>query len=54
MMGCAACFLAWPVSAPGLGLLVLATALLVVAYDCPKEWLLYPGLMLIVAVALWD
>lgn len=35
-------------------LLVLAAALLMVAYGWPTEWLLYPGLLLMIAVGAWD
>jgi mercuric ion transport protein len=35
-------------------LLVLAAALLMVAFGWPTEWLLYPGLVLMVIVAIWD
>ncbi|MDT7533033.1 organomercurial transporter MerC [Sphingobium sp. SA2] len=35
-------------------LLVLAAALLMVFYMKRAEWLLYPGLVLMVAVAIWD
>lgn len=35
-------------------LLVLAAALLMAAYGMPTEWLLYPGLLLMIAVAIWD
>lgn len=35
-------------------LLVLAAALLMAFYGMPTEWLLYPGLALMIAVAVWD
>lgn len=35
-------------------LLVLAAALLMAFYGLPTEWLLYPGLALMVAVSIWD
>lgn len=35
-------------------LLVLAAALLMATYGMPTEWLLYPGLALMIAVAVWD
>ena len=35
-------------------LLVLAAALLMATYGMPTEWLLYPGLSLMIAVAIWD
>ena len=35
-------------------LLVLAAALLMATYGMPTEWLLYPGLALMIAVAIWD
>ena len=35
-------------------LLVLAAALLMATYGMPTEWLLYPGLVLMIAVAIWD
>lgn len=35
-------------------LLVLAAALLMSTYGMPTEWLLYPGLVLMIAVAIWD
>ncbi len=35
-------------------LLVLAAALLMANYGMATEWLLYPGLVLMVAVAIWD
>ena len=35
-------------------LLVLAAALLMATYGLPTEWLLYPGLALMIAVAIWD
>ena len=35
-------------------LLVLAAALLMATYGMPTEWLLYPGLLLMVGVAIWD
>lgn len=35
-------------------LLVLAAALLMAAYGMPTEWLLYPGLVLMTAIAMWD
>lgn len=35
-------------------LLVLAAALLMAAYGMPTEWLLYPGLVLMIATAMWD
>ncbi len=34
--------------------LVLAAALLMAGFGMPTAWLLYPGLVLMVAVALWD
>jgi mercuric ion transport protein len=47
---------AWPrmllgMVGPGL---VLAAALLMVAYGWPTAWLLYPGLVLMIAVSIWD
>lgn len=35
-------------------LLVLAAALLMAVYGMPTEWLLYPGLLLMIVVAVWD
>ena len=35
-------------------LLVLAAALLMATYGMATEWLLYPGLVLMIAVAIWD
>ena len=35
-------------------LLVLAAALLMATYGMATEWLLYPGLMLMIAIAIWD
>lgn len=35
-------------------LLVLAAALLMATYGMPTERLLYPGLLLMIAVAIWD
>lgn len=35
-------------------LLVLAAALLMANYGMPTEWLLYPGLLIMVAIAVWD
>lgn len=35
-------------------LLVLAAALLMALHGMPTEWLLYPGLLLMIAVAIWD
>lgn len=35
-------------------LLVLAAALLMATYGMPTEWLLYPGLLLMIAIAIWD
>ena len=35
-------------------LLVLAAALLMATYYVPIEWLLYPGLALMIAIAIWD
>lgn len=35
-------------------LLVLAAALLMATYGMPTEWLLYPGLLLMIAIAAWD
>jgi mercuric ion transport protein len=35
-------------------LLVLSAALLMATYGMPTEWLLYPGLVLMIAVAIWD
>jgi len=35
-------------------LLVLAAALLMATYGMATEWLLYPGLGLMIAVAIWD
>ena len=35
-------------------LLVLAAALLMATYGIPTEWLLYPGLGLMIAIAIWD
>jgi mercuric ion transport protein len=34
--------------------LVLAAALLMATYGMATEWLLYPGLVLMIAVAIWD
>lgn len=35
-------------------LLVLAASLLMATYGMPTEWLLYPGLLLMIVVAIWD
>lgn len=35
-------------------LLVLAAALLMATYGMATEWLLYPGLLLMIGVAIWD
>lgn len=35
-------------------LLVLAAALLMAMYGMPTEWLLYPGLVIMIGVAIWD
>ena len=35
-------------------LLVLAAALLMATYGMPTEWLLYPGLVLMIGIAIWD
>jgi len=35
-------------------LLVLAAALLMATYGMPTEWLLYPGLILMIVIAIWD
>ena len=35
-------------------LLVLAAALLMATYGMATEWLLYPGLALMIAIAIWD
>ena len=35
-------------------LLVLAAALLMATYGMPTEWLLYPGLVLMIGTAIWD
>jgi len=35
-------------------LLVLAAALLMATYGMATEWLLYPGLLLMIVVAIWD
>lgn len=35
-------------------LLVLAAALLMAFYGMPTEWLLYPGLVLMIGIAIWD
>ena len=35
-------------------LLVLAAALLMATYGMATEWLLYPGLMLMIVIAIWD
>lgn len=35
-------------------LLVLAAALLMATYGMPTEWLLYPGLVLMIVIAIWD
>ena len=35
-------------------LLVLSAALLMAAYGMATEWLLYPGLLLMVVIAIWD
>ena len=35
-------------------LLVLAAALCMALYGMPTEWLLYPGLVLMVVIAIWD
>ncbi len=46
----------WPRMALGVTgpVLVLAAALLMVSFGWPTEWLLYPGLTLMVIVAVWD
>ena len=33
---------------------MLAAALLMATYGMPTEWLLYPGLLLMIAIAVWD
>jgi len=33
---------------------VLAAALLMATYSMPTEWLLYPGLVLMIVIAIWD
>lgn len=35
-------------------LLVLAAALCMAIYGMPTEWLLYPGLVIMIVVAIWD
>jgi mercuric ion transport protein len=35
-------------------LLVLAAALLMATYGMPTEWLLYPGLVLMIVIAVWN
>ena len=35
-------------------LLVLAAALCMATYGMPTEWLLYPGLVLMIVIAIWD
>ena len=35
-------------------LLVLAAAVLMATYGMPTEWLLYPGLILMIVIAIWD
>jgi mercuric ion transport protein len=35
-------------------LLVLAAALLMATYGMPTEWLLYPGLLLMIVIVIWD
>lgn len=35
-------------------LLVLAAAVLMATYGMPTEWLLYPGLVLMIVIAIWD
>lgn len=35
-------------------LLVLAAAVLMAIYGMPTEWLLYPGLVLMIVIAIWD
>jgi len=35
-------------------LLVLAAALLMATYGMATEWLLYPGLLLMIVIAIWD
>lgn len=35
-------------------LLVLAAALCMAIYGMPTEWLLYPGLVMMIVVAIWD
>ena len=35
-------------------LLVLAAALLMAMYGVPTEWLLYPGLVIMIVIAIWD
>ena len=35
-------------------LLVLAAAVLMATYGMPTEWLLYPGLALMIVIAIWD
>ena len=35
-------------------LLVLAAAMLMATYGMATEWLLYPGLLLMIGVAIWD
>lgn len=34
--------------------LVLAAAMLMATYGMPTEWLLYPGLVLMIGIAIWD
>ena len=34
--------------------LVLAAALLMATYGMPTEWLLYPGLVIMIVIAIWD
>ena len=35
-------------------LLVLAAAILMATYGMATEWLLYPGLVIMIGVAIWD
>jgi mercuric ion transport protein len=35
-------------------LLVVAAAILMATYGMPTEWLLYPGLSLMIVIAIWD
>ncbi|HEX5184985.1 MAG TPA: organomercurial transporter MerC [Allosphingosinicella sp.] len=46
----------WPRMVLGMigPLLVLAAALLMACFGMPTEWLLYPGLVLMIAVSVWD